>query len=237
MKRSRFLSALFAYALLVPSLLLADPIGLTYLAPVANAQSPITQSPKAQSTKALFDGKSFEGWEGDIQSVWRIENESLTAGSLTQRQKENNFLATKESFSDFELELDWKLEGTEGFINGGVQFRTKRIPDHHEVSGYQADLGAGFDGALYDESRRNKMLAKPDEPTLKKAIKPLGEWNHYRIRAQGPRIELWLNGIQTVDYTEEDPEIAKDGIIAVQIHGGATSIVQYRNLQLKSLNK
>jgi len=237
MKRSRFLSALFAYATLVPSLLLSDPIGLTNLAPVANAQSPITQSPKAQSTKALFDGKSFDGWEGDIQSVWRIENESLTAGSLTQRQKENNFLATKESFSDFELELDWKLEGTEGFINGGVQFRTKRIPDHHEVSGYQADLGAGFDGALYDESRRNKILAKPDEPSLKKAIKPLGEWNHYRIRAQGPRIELWLNGIQTVDYTEEDPEIAKDGIIAVQIHGGATSIVQYRNLQLKSLNK
>jgi hypothetical protein len=225
MKRSRSLSALFVYALFLPSLLLADPLGLIDLASVANAQSP----------KALFDGKSFEGWEGDIESVWRIENEALTAGSLSQRQKENNFLATKESFRDFELELDWKLEGTEGFINGGVQFRTKRIPDHHEVSGYQADLGAGFDGALYDESRRNKILAKPEEPILKKAIKPLGEWNHYRIRAQGPHIELWLNGIQTVDYTEEDPSIAQEGIIAVQIHGGATSVVQYRNLQLKSL--
>lgn len=192
---------------------------------------------QAQDRQAveIFDGKSFEGWEGDIDSVWRIEDGALTAGSLKERQKDNNFLATKESYRNFELELEWKLQGTEGFINGGVQFRTKRIPNHHEVSGYQADLGAGFDGALYDESRRNKILQKPDDETLKKAVRPLGDWNHYRIRANGNRIELWLNGFKTVDYTEEDPTIPQDGIIAVQIHGGATSVVQYRSLKLTPL--
>jgi Domain of Unknown Function (DUF1080) len=193
-----------------------------------------SQDPQAVD---IFDGKSFNGWEGDIDSVWRIEDGALTAGSLKERQKDNNFLATKESYSNFELELEWKLQGTEGFINGGVQFRTKRIPNHHEVSGYQADLGAGFDGALYDESRRNKILQKPDDETLKKALRPLGEWNHYRIRAKGNRIELWLNGFKTVDYTEEDPNIPQDGIIAIQIHGGATSVVQYRALKLISLEK
>lgn len=189
----------------------------------------------AQEPKAIFDGKTFHGWEGNTEKVWRIEEEALTAGSLETRQKDNDFLATIAEYENFELELEWKLEGTEGFINGGVQFRTKRIPNHHEVSGYQADLGAGFDGALYDESRRNKVLAKPDDETLKKAVKPLGQWNHYRIRAVGNHIELWLNGIKTVDYTESDPNIPLKGIIAVQIHGGATAIARYRKLTIKEL--
>jgi hypothetical protein len=195
----------------------------------------LTSSAFAQEAKPLFDGKTFEGWEGNTKTVWRIDQGALTAGSLTERQKDNDFLATTTEYQDFELELEWKLEGTEGFINGGVQFRTKRIPNHHEVSGYQADLGAGFDGALYDESRRNKILAKPDAETLKKAIKPLGQWNHYRIRAQGDHIQLWLNGIQTVDYKEIDPGIEPKGIIAVQIHGGATAIARYRKLTIKEL--
>lgn len=192
----------------------------------------------------LFDGKTFTGWEGDIGTVWRIENGALVAGSLEKKQEKNNFLATTKKYGDFELALKWKLEGTEGFVNGGVQFRTERIPNHHEVSGYQADLGKGYDGALYDESRRKKMLAQPSPEVLAKAQKPLGEWNDYRIRAQGNRIQIWLNGVQTVDYTETQGVVLQDGksmvieptgIIAVQIHGGATSIVQYKDLMIEEL--
>ena len=192
----------------------------------------------------LFDGKTFTGWEGDIDTVWRIEDGALVAGSLEKKQEKNNFLATTKKYSDFELTLKWKLEGTEGFVNGGVQFRTVRIPNHHEVSGYQADLGKGYDGALYDESRRKKMLAQPTPEVLAKAQKPLGEWNEYRIRAEGKRIQIWLNGVQTVDYTETAGVILQDGksmvidttgIIAVQIHGGATSIVRYKDLMIEEL--
>jgi hypothetical protein len=184
---------------------------------------------------AIFDGKSFAGWEGNTETVWRIEDGALTAGSLVKKQEKNDFLATVKEYGDFELTLKWRLEGTEGFVNGGVQFRSKRVPDHHEVSGFQADLGAGYDGALYDESRRNKMLAKPEPEVLKKAAKPLGEWNDYRIRAEGNRIQIWLNGVQTVDYTETEPGIALTGMIAVQIHGNATSIVQYKDLKIEEL--
>ena len=184
---------------------------------------------------ALFDGRTFAGWEGNTGGVWRIEDGALVAGSLEKKQEKNDFLATTKSYSNFELTLKWKLEGTEGFVNGGVQFRTKRIPNHHEVSGYQADLGKGYDGALYDESRRKKMLAQPSPEVLEKARKPLGEWNDYRIRAEGPRIQIWLNGVQTVDYTETEPGIDMSGIIAVQIHGGATSIVRYKDLRIEEL--
>ena len=183
----------------------------------------------------LFDGKSFEGWEGNTGTVWRIADGAFTAGSLDKKQEKNDFLATKKEFGDFELTLKWKLEGKEGFVNGGVQFRSKRVPNHHEVSGYQADLGAGHDGALYDESRRNKFLAKPATEVLEKASKPLGEWNEYRIRAEGKRIQLWLNGVQTVDYTETDESIVQTGIVAVQIHGNATSVVSYKDIAIKEL--
>jgi hypothetical protein len=192
----------------------------------------------------LFDGKTFTGWEGDIGTVWRIEDGAFVAGSLEKKQEKNNFLATTKKYGDFELTLKWKLEGTEGFVNGGVQFRTERIPNHHEVSGYQADLGKGYDGALYDESRRKKMLAQPTAEVLAKAQKPLGEWNDYCIRAEGNRIQIWLNGVQTVDYTETQGVVLQDGksmviqptgIIAVQIHGGATSIVRYKDLMIEEL--
>ena len=183
----------------------------------------------------LFDGKSFTGWEGNTGMVWRIEEGAFTAGTLDKKQEKNDFLATKKEFGDFDLSLKWKLEGTEGFVNGGVQFRSKRIPNHHEVSGFQADLGAGLDGALYDESRRNKVLARPSMEVLEKARKPLGEWNDYRIRAQGQRIQIWLNGLETVDYTETDESIAQKGIVAIQIHGNATSIVRYKDIAIEEL--
>ncbi|MCB1063096.1 MAG: DUF1080 domain-containing protein [Verrucomicrobiae bacterium] len=186
-------------------------------------------------TLSIFDGRTFEGWEGNTDTVWRIEDGAFTAGSLKQKQEKNDFLATVKEYGDFDLTLKWRLEGTEGFVNGGVQFRSKRIPHHHEVSGFQADLGAGYDGALYDESRRKKMLAQPDKDVLAKAQKPLGEWNDYRIRAEGPHIQIWLNGVKTVDYTETDPTIEATGIIAVQIHGNATSVVQYKDLKIEEL--
>lgn len=185
---------------------------------------------------SLTDG-SFNGWEGDTKATWRIEEGAFTAGSVDKNQPRNEFLCTKKEFGDFDLTLKWKLTGTEGFVNGGVQFRTKRIPNHHEVSGYQADLGAGYDGALYDESRRNKMLSQPAKDVLEKAKKPLGEWNTYRIRAEGARIQIWLNGVQTVDYSEQDANIPRTGVIAVQIHGDAKSQVWYKEIIIEELGE
>lgn len=79
------------------------------------------------------------------------------------------------------------------------------------------------------------MMAQPTPEVLAKAQKPLGEWNDYRIRAEGKRIQIWLNGVQTVDYTEAESNIDTTGIIAVQIHGGATSIVRYKDLMIEEL--
>ena len=180
----------------------------------------------------LFDGKSFEGWEGPLES-FRIEDGSIVAGTLSAPITKNQFLSTKEIFDDFELRFKFKMIGKK--VNAGVQFRTKRIPDHHEVIGYQADMGGKYWGALYDEQRRKTVLAGPD---LEKVMKVVNhqDWNEYVVRAKGDHIQLWLNGIKTVDYTEEDPSVEPSGIIALQVHSGGPMEAWYRDIRLTRLD-
>lgn len=185
----------------------------------------------AKDWHPIFDGKTFDGWEGNLD-VFRIEDGAIVGGSLEKPLAHNEFLCCKQEYGDFELRLKFKITGEK--VNAGVQIRSRRIPNHHEVIGYQADLGQGYTGALYDESRRKTMLAKPDADVLATAFHP-GEWNEYRIRCQGKRIQLWINDVQTVDYTEPDEAIEQRGHICVQIHGGPPSEARYKDLELREL--
>lgn len=191
-------------------------------------------SPLAAAPVPLFDGRSFEGWEGDTTKVWRIENGTIVGGSMDGNPR-NEFLATKKSYRNFILTLQYKLVGTEGFVNGGVQFRSKRIPQPpNEMSGFQADIGAGYSGCLYDESRRKKMLLEASKELMAKIEKP-GDWNSYQIRAEDQRIQLFVNGTRTADYTEREPGIEKDGVIALQIHGNCKAVIAFRNITIDVL--
>ena len=75
-----------------------------------------------------------------------------------------------------------------------------------------------------------------DEKELEKITK-WNEWNDYRIRVNGKRINIWLNGTQTVNYVEEEKGIATKGLIGLQIHGGPPSEASYRNIRIKELKK
>ena len=188
-------------------------------------------SASAPQSTSLFDGRTFRGWEGDTTHTWQIEDGTLTGGSLTETVPHNEFLTTTQSYSDFTLQLDFKLVGT-GFVNAGVQFRSVRTNDPaYEMSGYQADLGQGYWGCLYDESRRNKVIAYADSVALQAVLKK-DDWNQYKIKCEGPRIQLWINGLPTVDYTEPDASITRSGLIGLQIHGGGKAQVRYRNIVL-----
>ena len=180
----------------------------------------------------LFDGKSFAGWEGNLEH-FRIEDGAIVAGSLKERVPRNEFLCTKKRYGDFELRLKVKLVGKGD--NAGIQFRSERIPKHHEVKGYQADMGGPWWGKLYDESRRRRVLAGVNDPAKLKKVLKTGDWNEYVIRCQGPRIQLWVNGVQTVDYTEKEKDIPRRGIIGLQIHGGAPGQASYKEIRIKEL--
>jgi hypothetical protein len=95
--------------------------------------------PSQAKKSQLFDGKSFQGWEGDTDKTFRIQDGAVVAGSLSAKVPRNEFLCTRKSYQNFVLRVKFKLLGTEA--NAGVQIRSKRIPNHHEVIGYQADMG------------------------------------------------------------------------------------------------
>ena len=202
---------------------------------LAVAALTVGQAQASRKPVALFDGRSFTGWDGDTKNTWRVQDGAIVGGSLTTQVPRNEFLTTTRSFGDFVLHVRFKLVGTEGFINGGVQFRSRRLEKPaHEMSGYQADLGDKYWGSLYDESRRNKTLVAPDAKLIDEILKR-GDWNEYEIRAEGPRIRLSINGRQTVDYTEADAAIPRDGLIGLQIHGGGKAEAWYKDITIQEL--
>lgn len=177
--------------------------------------------------KPLFDGQTLEGWEGDT-AIWRVVNGEIVAGRPDQPQPYNDFLCTRREYGDFDLQLEYRRAGG----NGGIQFHSQRMPDSHEMIGFQADFAKSIDGFLYDESRRRKFLAQPDEETI--ARLDVREWNRYHLRVEGARLRLWLNGVQTVDYLETDPAIPLRGHIGLQLHKAAREI-RYRRIWLEEL--
>jgi hypothetical protein len=187
--------------------------------------------------KPIFDGKTLQGWEGDTK-VFRVEEGCIVAGNLQEKIPRNEFLCTLQRYRNFELRCEAKLVGQGD--NAGVQFRSERIANDHELIGYQCDIGTiGKDparsiwGALYDESRRRKFLA---ESTPAKPIELKNDqWHQLRIVAEGNRIQLYVNDQLTADYKESDTKIPDNGIIGLQIHSGPPAEAWYRKLRIKEL--
>jgi hypothetical protein len=74
-----------------------------------------------------------------------------------------------------------------------------------------------------------------DSDAIQAAIK-LEEWNDYKIVAKGNHLQHFINGMQTIDVTDEDSaNAAKEGILALQIHQGPPMVVQFKELQLTRL--
>jgi len=185
----------------------------------------------AVKPQSLFDGKTFAGWEGNMK-IFRVEDGAIVGGSMKAALPNNEFLCTPQRYSDFVLRAKFKIQGER--VNAGIQFRSERIPNDHEVIGYQADLGQNYWGALYDESRRKKVLVSPDAAALDKVLKR-DDWNEYVIHAEGKRIRLSINGYQTVDYTEADATIKQSGVICLQIHAGPPSEARYKDITIEEL--
>ena len=63
------------------------------------------------------------------------------------------------------------------------------------------------------------------------------DWNHYYVRAQGKHIQLWLNGVKTVDVVDENARPA--GPIGFQLcHGkGKKTEAWFKNLYVRPIEK
>jgi len=196
---------------------------------IAFAQAP----PK---TVSLFNNKDLTGWKTvnpDFMKLWSVVDGVITSGDLQKKIPKNTYLATTKEYGDFEFTCLFRIQGDHktGLINSGIQYRS--VIKGQKIIGYQADIGKGYWGDIYDEHRRGKLI-KGDTSTLKHILKEDG-WNSYTIRCKGNSHEIYINGVKTAHYIEKNPKIPSKGVIAVQIHSGGKAKVEFRNLSITEL--
>jgi len=203
--------------------------------------------------KPIFNGRDLTGWEGDPR-FWSVSDGAIRGETSLQRLcLSNTFLLWKGGIlKDFDLHLKFRLRNG----NSGIQYRSKDL-GKWSVSGYQSEIDntPGATGFLYEE-RGRKFLAyigqtveidgagKPRVTQVlaeKKALiagqyyRPR-EWNDYRISAVGNHLQHFVNGVKTVDVTDDDvTRRASEGILALQIHCGPPMVVEFKDILLKNL--
>ena len=211
----------------------------------------------------IFNGTDLTGWEGnkELWSVKDGAITGITppdpANPSKGLIKHNTFLVWKAGkVANFELTFQYRIEKG----NSGVQYRSKELAPGEFgpiISGYQADFEAGktYSGILYEErgrgilaKRGEKTVIKPGADGKKPTVEVTGsvgdsaaiqaaikdeQWNDYRIVAKGNHVQHFINGMQTIDVTDEDAANApKEGLIALQIHQGPPMMVQFKNFKL-----
>ena len=187
---------------------------------------------KQQGFVLLFDGKTLDGWDGDLR-LWRVEDGAIIGSSDNYSPEHNTFLVYKAPYTDFILKAEVKLRNG----NSGIQFRSKLLPDW-VVHGYQADLSYAGErsawGNFYEEKGRGRgVMPAPSAGWEKaKSVVRMKEWNQYEIYAKGSHIRLTLNGVVTID-TRDDK--SSSGVIGFQLHTGGCDGGSLRGIKIKPL--
>ncbi len=196
----------------------------------------------------LAPGPKLSGWiQRGGTAHYRFEDGAIVGTSVPNTG--NSFLCTRRNFTNFVLELEFKVATN---LNSGVQIRsecfdrttevetggkTLRIPPGR-VHGYQVEIdpsARAWTGGIYDEGRRGWLKNLLDNPTAQKAFRQ-SEWNRFRIEANGARIRTWLNDVPAADLVDE---LTSSGFLALQVHAVGSSQeprdVRWRRLRIREL--
>jgi len=187
----------------------------------------------------LFDGKSLDGWEQKNGSAtYRVEDGCIV-GKTTEGSP-NSFLTTKKSYGDFELKFEVKVDDE---LNSGVQIRSASKPDYKEgqVHGPQVEIAInGTAGFIFGEGLKFGWLSEDRSNAAAQAAFKKGEWNRYRVLADGKSIKSWVNDVPVADLVDEKTGMMS-GFIGLQVHGIKKGLgpyeVRFRNLSIRELKK
>jgi hypothetical protein len=198
--------------------------------------------------RPLFDGKSIEGWKvAGGTARYKVEEGAILG--MTTEGSPNSFLVPPGFYDDFELTFEVKVDDA---LNSGVQIRShileqdkemggeakkKRVRPKGTVFGYQVEIaGNGNGGRVWDEARHTRWH-DPEPTDVQKAAFKKGEWNKYRVVAQGDRIRVWVNGTATSDFRDKEDA---SGILGFQVHGIKAGTgpyqVRWRNIMIRNLD-
>ena len=186
---------------------------------------------------SLFNGHTLKGWiQRNGQATYSVEKGVIVG--KTAKGSPNSFLCTREDYADFELKFEVMLDDP---LNSGVQIRSRSRGDYNNgrVHGPQVEIAAGPEGSagsIYSEATGRGWLS---QDRSRQDVFKSGEWNQYRVRAKGPRIETWVNGVKIADLVDEDS--FRSGFVGLQVHqipaGSGPYEVRWRNLFLREFDQ
>ena len=177
----------------------------------------------------FFNGKDLTGFEGLLDQFWSVKDGAIVGSTAPKGINYNTFLCSKKKYKDFEMQFQVKLTKSG---NSGIQIRSHiHNKEKFAVTGPQCDMGGPYWGSLYGENFGGMMKAA-DAKLVKEVLK-VEDFNDYYIKAVGKHVTIKLNGKTTVD--DDFKKMPDEGIIAFQIHGGASMDVTFKNIQFKEI--
>ena len=185
----------------------------------------------------LFDGKTLNGWvQRGGKANYRAEDGAIVGSTVPNTP--NSFLCTEKNYSNFILEMDFKVDKG---LNSGMQIRSNSLPEYHkgQVHGYQVEIdpsARAWTGGIYDEGRRGWLQNLKENEAARQAFKQ-GEWNHFHVEAVGDSIKTWLNGVPAADLKDS---MTPTGFIGLQVHGTKsekTLEVRWRNIRIQEVEQ
>jgi len=227
----------------------------------AAADTPQVAPDEPADMRPIFNGKDLTGWDGDSR-LWSVKDGAIHGETTAEnRANGNTFIIWKDGMTkDFELRLSFRCTATN---NSGIQYRSKHITDgkvrnNWVVRGYQHEIRNEIDlpsvaGFIYGEGLgRGRICLVGEQATIgddgkqvtgtliddasyKKLFK-LDDWNDVVIIAKGTHIRHYLNNRLILDFTDS-PELAlREGILALQLHGGKPMWAEFKDIRIKGLN-
>lgn len=204
---------------------------------------------------SLFNGKNLTGWDGDMR-FWSVAGGAIRGQTTAENAADHNtFLVWRGGkVRDFELRLRFRIEGEN---NSGVQYRSSEFAKWR-IRGYQAEIvNKSHVGFLYNEQLKRKgvqvgqfALYTPEgeKQVLGKVCDARaqwasghykqGDWNEMTIVARGDHIIHLVNGRLTVEFIDRDrAKAAREGLLALQVHGGKPLLVEFKDIRLRSLKR
>jgi hypothetical protein len=216
---------------------------------------------------ALFNGKNLDGWQIAVDMNERKKFDKEKLAQLVKERNEKHLkhwkvekgviaydgkgmsLQTAKDYGDIELYVDWKIEekGDSGlYLRGNPQVQiwdSERTPGARGIDKHSGSGGLWNNPMpkLDDKAPLEKVLEvarKIGKVPLKKADKPVGEWNTFHIIMKGDKVTVNLNGVKVVDnaplanYWEKGKPLPATGPIELQHHGDK---LWFRNIYVKEL--
>jgi len=236
-------------------------LGLSLAVCAADNKDVTPLGPEPAGMVQLFNGKDLTGWDGDPR-LWSVKDGAIRGETTAENKASGNtFLIWKGgSVKDFELRAQFRLSAAN---NSGIQYRSKQKPfkptdaNKWGVAGYQCEIRnenklPNVSGFIYDEGGKRGRLVLVGEKAVwengKKTVltdklctaeqfagaMKIDDWNEVVIIARGNNIKQYINGVQTVDFTDKQEGLAlSEGILALQLHAGRPFWVEFKNIRLK----